>query len=140
MSLLFSKATLGKLTLQNHMVMAPLTRSRATGNVPNDLMAEYYAQRASAGLIITEGTWAPSAGYIWIYKDQIARGRVDVDLFSGLSEVGGAQFPLAAQDAQRAGLQTQARTCDYANHGRLPWGALVKASLQETPPTEREIV
>lgn len=56
MSLLFSKATLGKLTLQNHMVMAPLTRSRATGNVPNDLMAQYYAQRAAMGLIVTEGT------------------------------------------------------------------------------------
>jgi N-ethylmaleimide reductase len=56
MSLLFSKATLGSLTLQNHMVMSPLTRSRATGNVPNDLMVEYYSQRASAGLIITEGT------------------------------------------------------------------------------------
>jgi N-ethylmaleimide reductase len=38
------------------MVMSPLTRSRAIGNVPNDLMAEYYSQRASAGLIITEGT------------------------------------------------------------------------------------
>src|SRR5258708_4682188 len=56
MSILFSKAALGPLALQNHMVMAPLTRSRATGNIPNDLMAEYYAQRASAGLIITEGT------------------------------------------------------------------------------------
>lgn len=56
MSLLFSKATLGPLTLQNHLVMAPLTRSRATGNVPNDLMAEYYGQRAAVGLIITEGT------------------------------------------------------------------------------------
>lgn len=56
MSLLFSKATLGPLTLQNHLVMAPLTRSRATGNIPNDLMAEYYGQRASVGLIITEGT------------------------------------------------------------------------------------
>ena len=56
MSLLFSKTTLGPLTLQNHMVMSPLTRSRALGNVPNDLMAEYYRQRASAGLIITEGT------------------------------------------------------------------------------------
>ena len=56
MSLLFSKATLGSLTLQNHMVMSPLTRSRAAGNVPNDLMVEYYSQRASAGLIITEGT------------------------------------------------------------------------------------
>jgi N-ethylmaleimide reductase len=56
MSLLFSKATLGPLTLQNHLVMAPLTRSRAAGNVPNDLMAQYYGQRASVGLIITEGT------------------------------------------------------------------------------------
>ena len=56
MSLLFSKTTLGSLTLQNHLVMAPLTRSRAIGNIPNALMAEYYAQRATAGLIITEGT------------------------------------------------------------------------------------
>jgi N-ethylmaleimide reductase len=36
--------------------MSPMTRSRAIGNIPNDLMAQYYAQRASAGLIITEGT------------------------------------------------------------------------------------
>jgi N-ethylmaleimide reductase len=56
MSLLYSKTTLGPLTLQNHLVMSPLTRSRAIGNIPNDLMAQYYAQRASAGLIITEGT------------------------------------------------------------------------------------
>jgi N-ethylmaleimide reductase len=56
MSLLFSKTTLGPLELQNRLVMSPLTRSRAIGNVPNDLMAEYYAQRATAGLIITEGT------------------------------------------------------------------------------------
>src|SRR5664279_3587658 len=56
MSLLYSKATLGPLSLQNHLVMCPLTRSRATDNVPNDLMVRYYAQRASAGLIISEGT------------------------------------------------------------------------------------
>jgi N-ethylmaleimide reductase len=56
MSLLFSKTMLGPLSLQNRLVMCPLTRSRAIGNVPNDLMAEYYGQRASAGLIITEGT------------------------------------------------------------------------------------
>lgn len=56
MSVLYSKATLGPLTLQNHLVMAPLTRNRATENIPNALMAEYYAQRAGAGLIITEGT------------------------------------------------------------------------------------
>ena len=52
----FSEAKLGTLTLQNHLVMSPLTRNRAIGNIPNELMAEYYAQRASAGLIITEGT------------------------------------------------------------------------------------
>src|SRR5689334_11543235 len=56
MSLLFSPAQLGSLTLQNHLVIAPMTRSRATNNVPNEMMAQYYAQRASAGLIITEGT------------------------------------------------------------------------------------
>src|ERR1700677_515082 len=59
MSILFSKTSLGQVSLQNHLVMSPLTRSRAINNVPNDLMAEYYSQRASVGLIITEGT-APS--------------------------------------------------------------------------------
>ncbi len=56
MSLLFSKYTLGKLELQNRMVMAPMTRNRSPGNVPDDLVRQYYAQRASAGLIISEGT------------------------------------------------------------------------------------
>ncbi len=56
MSLLFSKTQLGPLTLQNRIVMAPLTRSRALDNVPNELMAQYYAQRASVGLIVSEGT------------------------------------------------------------------------------------
>ncbi|RYY62434.1 MAG: alkene reductase [Chitinophagaceae bacterium] len=48
------------LELQNRVVMAPMTRSRATGFEPNDLIAEYYRQRNTAGLIITEGN-APSA-------------------------------------------------------------------------------
>ena len=42
--------------LKNHAVMAPMTRTRAIGNLPNALMAEYYRQRTEAGLIITEGT------------------------------------------------------------------------------------
>jgi len=50
----------GNLHLKNHLVMAPMTRSRAIDNLPNDLMAEYYGQRTGAGLIITEGT-APTA-------------------------------------------------------------------------------
>jgi N-ethylmaleimide reductase len=53
---LFSKAKLGFLELKNHMVMSPMTRSRAINNIPNALMAQYYSQRAEAGLIITEGT------------------------------------------------------------------------------------
>lgn len=43
-------------SLKNHLVMAPMTRSRAIDNIPNDIMAQYYAQRSGAGLIITEGT------------------------------------------------------------------------------------
>ena len=54
---LFAPTKLGSLPLRNRIVMAPMTRSRAVdANTPNDLMAEYYGQRASAGLIITEGT------------------------------------------------------------------------------------
>ena len=57
---LFSKYNLANLELKNRIVMAPMTRSRAINNIPNDLMVEYYQQRADAGLIITEGI-APSA-------------------------------------------------------------------------------
>ena len=53
---LFEPVTIGPHSLQNRLVMAPMTRSRAIGNVPNDLMATYYGQRSSAGLIVTEGT------------------------------------------------------------------------------------
>jgi len=57
---LFTPIKLGSLELKNRIVMAPMTRSRAIGNVPNALMQKYYADRAGAGLIITEGA-APSA-------------------------------------------------------------------------------
>ena len=53
---LLSPYTLGEIQLNNRVVMAPMTRSRAEGNVPNSMMATYYGNRASAGLIITEGT------------------------------------------------------------------------------------
>jgi len=55
--ILFSPVTIGSLTLPNRVVMAPLTRNRAgQGNTPHALNAEYYAQRSSAGLIISEAT------------------------------------------------------------------------------------
>jgi len=56
MTSLFSPYSLGRLQLPNRVVMSPMTRSRAIGNVPNALMATYYSQRAAAGLLITEGT------------------------------------------------------------------------------------
>jgi 2,4-dienoyl-CoA reductase-like NADH-dependent reductase (Old Yellow Enzyme family) len=58
---------LGDLLLRNRIVMAPLTRTRAVnlGHIATDLMREYYAQRAAAGLIITEGAWVSEAGQGW---------------------------------------------------------------------------
>jgi N-ethylmaleimide reductase len=53
---LLSPYQLGNITLRNRIVMSPMTRSRAISNIPNELMAEYYGQRAAAGLLITEGT------------------------------------------------------------------------------------
>ncbi|MBP3363291.1 MAG: alkene reductase, partial [Pseudomonas sp.] len=61
MSILFEPVRLGELELANRIVMAPMTRSRADQHgVPTAEMVEYYRQRASAGLIVAEGT-APSA-------------------------------------------------------------------------------
>jgi len=54
--LLFSQLLLGKIDLKNRVVMSPMTRSRSIGNVPGDLVATYYSQRAEAGLIVTECT------------------------------------------------------------------------------------
>ena len=78
---LFTPYTLGDLQLKNRIVMAPLTRTRAEnqGKVPNELMAEYYAQRAGAGLIITEGTFVSEQGQGWygapgVYNAEQAAG------------------------------------------------------------------
>ncbi|MBV9753859.1 MAG: alkene reductase, partial [Hyphomicrobiales bacterium] len=58
MSTLFDPIDLGDLRLANRILMAPLTRCRASGEgrVPNAMMRDYYAQRASAGLILSEAT------------------------------------------------------------------------------------
>ncbi len=62
--MMFSKFNGKSLTTRNRIAMAPMTRSRTTqpGDVPNDMMATYYAQRATAGLIVTEGTPVSAAG------------------------------------------------------------------------------
>src|SRR5438874_2242039 len=60
---LFTPIQLGPHTLPNRIVMAPMTRNRAgAGNAPTDLAVTYYEQRASAGLIVTEGTQVSQQG------------------------------------------------------------------------------
>lgn len=78
---LFQPINLGSLALKNRIVMPPMTRSRASqpGDVPNDMMATYYGQRASAGLIVSEGTQISpmGKGYAWtpgIYSPQQIEG------------------------------------------------------------------
>jgi N-ethylmaleimide reductase len=76
---LLSSFKLGELNLANRVVMSPLTRARAgTERMPNALMAEYYQQRSSAGLIITEATVVSQQGIGWlqspgIYNDEQSR-------------------------------------------------------------------
>ena len=53
---IYSNVKIGSMLLKNRIVMAPMTRCRCINNLPNDSVAKYYAQRAEAGLIITEGT------------------------------------------------------------------------------------
>jgi N-ethylmaleimide reductase len=87
---IFSSLRLGELELGNRVVMAPMTRDRAgPGDVPTDIMVEYYRQRASAGLIITEGTQPCAAGKgYWrtpgIYSEaQVAGWRAVADAVHG---------------------------------------------------------
>ncbi len=86
MTSLFDPLRLGDMALANRIVMAPLTRDRAgPGQVPTALMAEYYRQRASAGLIVTEGSQicAEGQGYLdtpGIYsREQVAGWRIVTD-------------------------------------------------------------
>ena len=80
-SILLSPARLGRHTLRNRIVLPPLTRQRAAqpGNIPTELMARYYAQRASAGFMVTEGAQIEprGQGYAWtpgIYSAAQAEG------------------------------------------------------------------
>lgn len=77
---LFSPVQLGRLELPNRVIMAPLTRARATeAHVPTELMAQYYAQRADCGLIVCEATAVDPLGMGWyrapgIWTQEMAEG------------------------------------------------------------------
>jgi N-ethylmaleimide reductase len=105
---IFSNYRLGALALPNRFVMAPMTRSRALdGNVPNPLAAIYYAQRANAGLLITEGTQVSPQGVGYIRTpgmhslEQVAAWKVVTDavhnaggrIFAQLWHVGRVSHP-----------------------------------------------
>ena len=85
MTTLFDPIKIGALDLPNRIIMAPLTRARADGGgrVPNAMMAEYYVQRASAGLILTEATSVTPMGVGYadtpgIWSDEQVAGWRDV--------------------------------------------------------------
>ncbi|ARS54472.1 alkene reductase [Kushneria konosiri] len=71
MSSLFERFDLAGITLDNRIVMAPMTRSRAVGDIPSEMGALYYRQRASAGLIISEGTPVSRQGTGYLYNPGI---------------------------------------------------------------------
>ena len=79
-SKIFETLSIGKFLLKNRIAMAPMTRGRAgKDRVPGDLMAEYYFQRAGAGLLITEATVVSKQGIGWIdspgiYTDEMVEG------------------------------------------------------------------
>lgn len=103
--LLYSSTKLGDLDLKNRVVMAPMTRSRAIDNVPNELMATYYGQRSEAGLIVTEGT-SPSPdglGYTRIpglYNDAHVAGWRGV---TAAAHAGGARIFVQLMHTGRVG-------------------------------------
>jgi len=118
MSQLFAPTSLGPLALQNRLVMSPLTRCRATGNVPNDLMAQYYAHRATVGLIITEGT-APS-------PNGLGYARIP-GIFSD-AQIAGWKTITAAVHAKGAKMFMQLMHCGRVAHTlNLPAGARILA-------------
>lgn len=74
---LFRPLKVGSITLKNRITMAALTRNRARGTYPSDIMKEYYVQRAGAGLIVSEGILISRQGYVYysgIYGSCITYG------------------------------------------------------------------
>jgi N-ethylmaleimide reductase len=94
---LFDPLPLGKLHLPNRIVMAPLTRNRAPNAIPTQLMAEYYAQRASAGLLITEATAISAQG----------QGYADVPGLYGSEQLDGWKAVTAAVHARKGRIFVQ---------------------------------
>ena len=126
MTTLFDPITLGAIHAPNRILMAPLTRGRATrSHVPTPLMGEYYSQRASAGLIIAEATgisqqglgW-PSAPGLWS-EEQVAAWKPVVQ---AVHDAGGIIFAQLCDARKWTGPRTDERLLHEARTARLPAG------------------
>jgi len=121
---LLNPYTLGNIVLKNRIVMAPMTRSRATGNIPNELMAEFYGQRAAAGLIITEGT-SPS-------PNGLGYSRIP-GIFSGVQVEGWKKITNAAHSKNGKIFVQLMHTGRIGNPANLPEGAKILAPSAVKP-------
>jgi N-ethylmaleimide reductase len=147
---LHSPVQVGPYTLRNRMVMAPMTRNRAVeGNVPSELAVTYYAQRASAGLIVTEGTQVSPQGIGYpgtpgIHaEEQIAGWRRVTDavherggrVFAQLWHVGRISHPLlqpgGAPPVAPSALAAEGQT--FTSEGPKPFGVPRALELDEIP-------
>jgi N-ethylmaleimide reductase len=145
---LHSPVQVGPYTLRNRMVMAPMTRNRAVdGNVPSELAVTYYAQRASAGLIVTEGTQVSPQGVGYpgtpgIHaEEQIAGWRRVTDavherggrIFAQLWHVGRISHPLlqpgGAQPVAPSAVAAEGQT--FTSEGPKPFGVPRALELDE---------
>lgn len=112
MTSLFDPTTAGDLRLKNRVVMAPLTRNRAPNAVPTPLMATYYRQRASAGLLITEATAISHQG----------QGYADVPGLYGADQVAGWKQVTDAVHAAGGAIVTQLWHVGRVSHTELQPG------------------
>ena len=124
--MLFQPYATATLSLSNRLVMAPMTRSRAVdANTPNALMAEYYGQRATAGLIITEGT-SPSPNGL---------GYARIPGLFNAAQVAGWKLVVDAIHAQGGKVFVQLMHTGRVSHlANMPAGTEVLAPTAETCP------
>lgn len=121
MTKLFTPVQIGRLTLPNRLVMAPMTRSRADdAGVPSDLVVSYYAQRASAGLIITEG----------VYPNALGKGYVRTPGIETDAQVAAWQEVTEAVHARGGRIFMQLMHC-----GRISHPSLLPAGTQPVAPS-----
>ena len=144
MTTLFEPLTLGAVTTPNRVYMAPLTRMRATapGDVPNALMRDYYVQRASAGLVISEGTQISPEGKGYmdtpgIYNDeQVAGWRTITDAVHAAGGRIAAQLwhvgRVSHESFHDGGLPVSASASSYRNR------TTIRGCLLYTSPSPRD--